>query len=156
MITDQQLSLNFKLSEFTRSVTAEKAGIKNEPTAIDIERMKFLCVNVLEPIRSHFGLVRITSGFRCPALNKLLNGDPQSQHLIGEAADIKVPGVRNDEVWKFINSSNIMFDQLIAEKLQRVDGGAGWIHVSCGPRRRREAISFLGKKRYVPGLVYVD
>src|SRR3546814_7010216 len=64
-----QLSEHFSLAEFTASDTARARHIANEPNARQIESMKALCANVLEPLRSHFGKpVRITSGFRPPEL----------------------------------------------------------------------------------------
>jgi len=148
------LSPHFTLGEFTKS----SHDIPNKPDYTQIYSMKELCKSVLEPLREHFGAVNITSGFRCPELNKAAGGAPSSQHLRGEAADIKIPGVRNDAVWNYIKN-NLPFDQLIAEKLKLDDGATGWIHVSYAPTLRRDAISYLGKingkHTYVKGLAYI-
>lgn len=48
------LSEHFSLSEMTQSGTAIRLGIANVPAADDIERMRQLCVNVLEPVRRRF------------------------------------------------------------------------------------------------------
>lgn len=153
-----QLSQNFFLQEFVNSETAEKLGIDNTPNAMQIECMKALCDIVLEPLRSHFNSpIRILSGFRCQALNSALLGAPNSQHTLGEAADISVRGVKNSDVWMFI-SLNLNFDQVIAEKLREDDGAVGWIHVSHKNygKQRGEAISYLGQGKYVKGLEYVS
>ena len=71
---------NFKLSEFFASSTADKNGIKNEPSLDEratIERnINLLVDNVLDPIRDKFcAPVIITSGYRCPQVNKLVTGE---------------------------------------------------------------------------------
>lgn len=150
------LSTNFTLQEFTDSAKAKALGIENTPNAIQIESMKALCDVILEPLRAHYRQpIQILSGFRCPALNKAVGGSDKSQHLYGEAADIRIRGVKNFEIWMFI-SLNLSFDQLIAEKLKEHDGSAGWIHVSHKNygKQRGEPLSFLGD-RYVKGLHFI-
>ena len=97
-MTDIRLSEHFLLSEFTRSSTAERLGICNEldpfyPTHKDIiANLRNLCEQVLEPLRAYAGQpIIISSGYRSPALNQALRGAPRSQHLTGEAADIRLP-----------------------------------------------------------------
>lgn len=151
------LSPHFTLAEFIASAKATELGIENTPNAIQIDAMSALCAITLEPIRLHFNSsIRILSGFRCPELNRAVGGADTSQHLLGEAADIHVYGVDNDDVWKFIQL-NLNFDQVIAEKLRQDDGNAGWIHVSHkrDGKQRGEALSFLGNGQYVPGLQYI-
>ena len=75
----QQLSEHFKLSEFTQSGTARRHKVKNVPGPREVERLRFLCVKSLEPMRRRFGVIRITSGFRCKKLNALVGGSPTSQ-----------------------------------------------------------------------------
>jgi zinc D-Ala-D-Ala carboxypeptidase len=62
------LSRNFTLQELTKSDTAVRLGVDNNPNANQIEKLKLLCENILQPVRDHFGPVTITSGFRSPAL----------------------------------------------------------------------------------------
>lgn len=156
MPVEQQLTKHFKLSEFTRSKKAIDLGIDNTPSNDVIIRLTQLAEKVLEPLRAHFGLpVKITSGFRCPALNSKVGGSNTSQHLLGEAADIKIPGVPNVEVWKYIKD-NLPYDQLIAEYLRQDDDTAGWVHVSLrAVKNRQEAKSCIGKGRYPMGLHFV-
>ena len=97
-MTDIRLSEHFLLSEFTRSSTAERLGICNEldpfyPTHKDIiANLRNLCEQVLEPLRAYVRQpIIISSGYRSPALNQALRGAPRSQHLTGEAADIRLP-----------------------------------------------------------------
>lgn len=146
-----QLSEHFGLQEFTKS---SHSDIPNGPSPEEIACLKALCLNILEPLRAHYGKpITILSGFRCPALNKVVGGAPTSQHVMGQAADIEIYGIRNDEIWQYIVNS-LPFDQVIAEKLSREDGSAGWVHVSYDPRARRDAISFLGNGVYGKGLQY--
>jgi uncharacterized protein YcbK (DUF882 family) len=65
-----QLSKNFYLSELTKSQTASRYGISNQPNSKQIENLKALCSNILQPVREHFGKpVIISSGYRSPLLN---------------------------------------------------------------------------------------
>jgi zinc D-Ala-D-Ala carboxypeptidase len=58
------LSRNFTLQELIKSDTAIRLNIDNNPNANQIEKLKQLCENVLQPVRDHFGPVKVTSGFR--------------------------------------------------------------------------------------------
>ena len=63
-----KLTRNFSLSELIKSDTAIRLGIDNNPNADQIEKLKALCENILQPVRDHFGRVKVTSGFRSPEL----------------------------------------------------------------------------------------
>jgi hypothetical protein len=66
-----QLTKNFSLHELTKSDTADRLDIDNQPNEEQIESLRLLCENILQPVRDHFGKpVKITSGFRCSALNQ--------------------------------------------------------------------------------------
>lgn len=148
------LSEHFDLSEFIQSPHLEALGVTNQPNALQIASLAALCDNVLEMLRKTFNApVIINSGFRCPELNKYVGGVSTSQHAKGEAADIHIPGVRNDAVWNFI-VTHLNFDQVIAERLKADDGSAGWIHVSYSVKNRKDAISCPTLGNYVKGLVY--
>ena len=86
------LSPHFCLDEFTKSSTAIKHGIQNNPHQEAVENLRRLCANTLEPLREELGLpVVITSGFRTKALNDLLaHSSEHSQHMQGQAADFYV------------------------------------------------------------------
>src|SRR3546814_14485338 len=129
-----QLSEHFSLAEFTASDTARARHIANEPNARQIESMKALCANVLEPLRSHFGKpVRITSGFRTPELCLAVGSSTGSQHAKGEAADFEVTGVSNLAVAQWIRDC-LTFDQLIDRK-SVVEGKSVSGRVVLGGRR---------------------
>ena len=121
------LTEHFTLSEFVRSETAERKHIDNTPTVEVVDNLRALCRNVLEPARVAFGApIYVTSGYRCPALNKAVGGKPTSQHLRGEAADLQVQGIKNlRKLYKVIKDHGI-FDQLLFE----TNGTTKWIHVS--------------------------
>lgn len=143
------LSPHFTLGE----MTVTHSSHDNTPTEVQVEALKKLCENILEPLREHFGLpIIVTSGFRSPKVNVEFGGADNSEHLFGEAADIHIPGVANADIWRFIDGSDLEFDQLIAEKLSETDGAAGWIHVSYRPESaRKQAFSFDGEN-YLSGL----
>ena len=68
-----ELTRNFTLLELTKSDTAIRHGIDNNPNADQIEKLKTLCEKILQPVRDHFGRVKVTSGFRSPALCQKIN-----------------------------------------------------------------------------------
>lgn len=143
------LSENFSLREFTLSQTAIRKGIRNNPTPEHLASLKALCENVLEPIRAHFGKpVKVSSGYRSRALNAAVGGSNTSQHSLGQAADIEIAGVDNRRLAKWIEA-NLPFDQVILEGAKRNDPNAGWVHVSFGPRNRRQTLTAT-----FPGPVY--
>lgn len=143
----QQLSEHFKLSEFTQSGTARRHKVKNVPGPREVERLRFLCVKSLEPMRRRFGAIRITSGFRCKKLNALVGGSPTSQHVLGEAADIHTGGRELSEKMFGFAKQNIPFDQLILE--HNPAHGIYWLHISLRsdrPGNRHEAFFLKVKK----------
>jgi len=148
---------NFTLNE----LTVTKSGLPNDPGEKHVAALRALVENVLQPLRDHFNKpLQISSAFRSPAVNKAAGGAVNSQHLLGQAADIEIAGVPNHEIWHYIvdPKNKIQFDQCIAEHLSATDGKKGWIHVSFNPaQQRRSAISAVtigGRTRYVPGLVF--
>ena len=127
-----QLSKNFNLSEFTKSDTAQRLKLNNTPNPSQAENLRRLCIHVLQPLREHFNKpVKITSGFRSPAVNRAVGGATNSQHSKGEAADFVIDGVPNTRAIDYIRN-NLNFDQLILYK-------NGWIHVSyCQGNNRKQ------------------
>ena len=134
-----KLTEHFTLYELVRSETADRNHIDNTPSQEVIENLRALCRNVLEPARVAFGSpIYITSGYRCPELNKAVGGKPASQHLRGEAADLQVRGVENLRKLYRTIKDNSVFDQLLFESNK---AGAKWIHVSYkATGNRRQAI----------------
>ena len=127
------LSEHFKLTEFERSDVARQLQIDNRVPAELIPSLRTLCREVLEPLRQHVGKpIRINSGYRCPALNgsEQVQGQTNSQHLKGEAADIHLDSVAEGRDWFKWLMDNTNVDQLIWER----KGSTCWIHVSCKPR----------------------
>lgn len=136
---------NFKLSEFFASSTADKNGIKNEPSLDEratIERnINSLVDNVLDPIRDKFcAPVIITSGYRCLQVNKLVGGTNNSQHMLGYAADFHIKGFTYLMMRQvFLNIYDTMdFDQLIYYRSKNI------IHVSYVENANRHE-AFLKK-----------
>ena len=147
------LTRNFTLSELTKSDTAIPMGINNNPSAEQIEKLKALCENILQPIRDHFGRVKVTSCFRSVELCLAINSSANSQHAKAEAADFECVGVDNAELFDWIKL-NLEPDQLILEFYTPGEPNSGWIHCSWIPEGRRA--SFLhaykseGKTKYKP------
>jgi hypothetical protein len=147
-----QLSKNFKLNEFTTSQTATRKGIDNTAPAPIVERLRMVA-NTLEQIRTLLGnhSIRISSGYRCVALNRAIGSGDSSAHVQGYAVDFTCPGFGTPkEVAKKIAESDIKYDQLIYE-----GGNSGWIHLSVDPRNRRDLLTATfkgGKASYSKGI----
>lgn len=149
------LTANFTLEEMCKSQIALNRGWDNMAKGEVIENLRQLCENILQPIRSHFSLpVTVISGYRSANVNRAAGGKWNSQHLIGQAADIEIFGVHNADLWRFIYGK-LPFDQVIAEHLKQDDPNAGWIHVSYNKSGNRgESLSCIGPNDYVAGLQY--
>ena len=126
-----KLLANFTLSELTKSQTAVRKNIKNEPSTAHVENLIHLAETVLQPVREHFGKpVVISSGYRSPELCEAIGSSAKSQHAKGEAADFEIPGVDNMQLATWINK-NTDFDQLILEFYEPGDPNSGWVHCSA-------------------------
>ena len=106
----------FSISEMLKSDTAIKQRLWNGAPKEAEENLRALVDEVLDPLREAYGRpIRVTSGYRCPKLNRLVDGSPNSQHMRGEAADIQ-PVVGNEadlpELARIL-IENGKFDQLI-------------------------------------------
>lgn len=123
------LTRNFTLQELIKSDTAIRKGIDNNPNADQIEKLKKLCENVLQPVRDQFGRVKVTSGYRSPELCVAIGSSVNSQHAKAEAADFEVLGVDNAEVADWVYK-NCQTDQLILEFYTPGEPQSGWIHAS--------------------------
>ena len=147
------LSRNFTLQELIKSDTAIRLDINNNPNSGQIEKLKDLCENILQPVRDHFGRVKVTSGFRSEALCIKIGSSINSQHAKAEAADFEVMGTDNAELADWIYK-NLQPDQLILEFYKIGEPNSGWIHCSWIPEGRRaqflHAFKSEGKTKYKP------
>ena len=135
-----KLTANITLDELTKSQTAERKGINNNPSPQQIENIKALAVNVLQPVRSHFDKpLIISSGFRCAQLCIEIGSKITSQHVAANdaaAADFEIPGVDNRELATWIKNE-LEFDQLILEFYRDNEPTSGWIHCSYSSNNNR-------------------
>lgn len=142
----------FTFTEFERSEKATQYAILNRiPDALKAN-VAALVDNVLDPLREAWGgPIDVSSGYRCPQLNKVVGGAVASQHMKGEAADIWiftrdsqgnivknadgkaiVDRTANRRIFQMIQELGLPFDQLIDEH------DFAWVHVSHraqGPNR---------------------
>ena len=130
-----KLSQNFSLRELTKSQTAERKGISNEPSEEHIENLKLLCTKILQPIRDEFGIVSVSSGYRSPALCEALGSKSTSQHARGQAADFECYGIANNKLFEWA-TKNLTFDQAILE-FYTGEPESGWIHMSYNEDNNR-------------------
>ena len=144
-----KLSPHFSLCELTDSQTAVRLGIKNEPDAKTIENLKDVARN-LESIRNTLNeySIRISSGYRCHALNRAIGSSESSAHITGWAVDFTCPHFGTPlQVANKILAAGYKFDQLIWE--------GSWVHISFDPKMRGEVLTakFVGGKAiYTKGL----
>ena len=126
-----QITKHFSLQEIISSGTASRLGLDNTPNEEQIENLKALCENILEPLREYYESrpIMISSGYRSPALCEKLGSSKTSQHTQGQAVDFEIPGFDNKEVAAHIKN-NFDFDQLISEYYEDGIPDSGWIHVS--------------------------
>jgi len=142
-----QLSDHFTLAELTKSSTAERMGIDNEPGSEVIGKLTLVCENILEPVRNHYDIpFAPNSGFRCLELNREIGSSDSSQHVSGEAVDFEIPGISNKEVALWVQD-NCRFDQLILEFYKEGVPSSGWVHCSytSDEDNRHKAWIFDGK-----------
>ena len=125
---------NFTITELCRSDKGSQLGIANNPTPEACDNLIALTDNILDPGRDGLGrVIRVNSGYRCDKINSLVGGARTSQHLSGEAADIKLGGgtpAENEKLYNWIRD-NCEYDQLINEY------NFSWVHVSYRAGRNR-------------------
>ena len=140
-VSSRLLSKNFTLRELTHTDT----GLPNDPDMIEAAYLSLLARTLLQPIRNRWGRIKITSGFRCQAVNKKVGGNPESQHPKGEAADIlPVEADINDVMKWIVKESGLNFGQCIIETVN----SRKWIHISLlrGDKPNQVAMSYDGEK----------
>lgn len=124
---------HFTLDELTRSNVAAQLKIDNRPAPEAVSNLCYLAEQVLDPLREAYGQpVRVSSGYRCEALNKAVGGVPDSFHLAGCAADLD-NGSReaNQRLFDLIRA-RLPFTELGWE------GGGQWVHVAIQKGREDE------------------
>jgi hypothetical protein len=145
------ISKHITFAEATKSNTATRLGIDNNPSPEIIETMKATAENVFEPIREQCGPIRISSFYRSPELNRAIGGAKISQHCKGEAIDIQVINVTNAELFRIACELD-QFDQIIWEFGTKDE--PDWVHVSFkkdGNRKQILRATKIGKRTtYVP------
>jgi len=143
-----RLSDNFTLAEFLKTST----GIKLQPQQKTINNIKTLCRNILQPAREHIGHpLKITSGYRNRALNRLIKGSSTSQHLKGEAADFIIPAINKTASQALLINTfywiaeHCQFNQLILYMgAAQDDLTYKWVHVATGPKKE-VLVAFNGR-----------
>lgn len=144
-----QLTPHFTLEELTFSETAQRNGWDNSPNEAELANLKRLA-DFLEQVKVVMGgkPIMISSGLRTKKVNDAVGSKDTSQHILGCAADFKVPGVSPDEVCRKIIASGISFDQIIRE-FDR------WTHISISstvdtaPRKQALIIDKAGTRQFV-------
>ena len=118
----------FSLTEMTRSDTARRLGIDNTPSDEIKKNLTLFIEKVLDPIREDWGSpISVSSGYRCPELNKAVGGVKTSGHLYGFCADLQVKGdLRkfSNFVIEWMKEHQMKYDQIIWEK----SGNVTWLH----------------------------
>ena len=140
-----KLSPNFTLEELTHT---DHRQFDNTPNATEIANLTRLAA-LLEQVRTEIGNkpIMVNSAFRSKQVNDAVGSKDTSQHRLGCAADIRVPGMTPDEVVKAVIASGIGYDQVIRE-FDR------WTHISVpnhasdAPRRQALIIDKQGTRAY--------
>lgn len=126
----EKISQNISFKEATKSNTALRLNLNNNPDAYQITNMVGVAENVFEPLREYVGgAIKINSMFRSEELNTAIGGSSRSQHIEGRAMDLDdtFSHKSNAEMFHYIKD-NLNFDQLIWEFGD--DNNPNWIHVS--------------------------
>ena len=143
------LSPHFTLEELTRSEVALRNGWDNTPTLAETENLQRLA-QLLEKVKEAVGgkPVMINSGFRSKQVNDAVGSKDTSQHRLGCAADIRVPGMTPRQVVDACIFKSVLFDQIILEF-------DAWTHISVSsdptlaPRHSRLIIDKQGTRPLV-------
>ena len=147
-IVKSKLGQFFTLAELARSSVAERLGIDNTPPPAAQANLERLVLRVLDPLRAAVGRpVSVTSGYRSAVVNQAIDGSPTSQHMSGEAVDIKVDGLTAVQLAAVIVRLGVPFDQVIWYAPER----GGHVHVSYTETRanRRQTLHAPASGGYV-------
>ncbi len=142
-----KLTENFSLEEMTVSEIGARRGLDNTPNATEIANL-VRTAGLLEQVRALIKKpIIVNSAFRSKAVNDAVGSKDTSQHRIGCAADIRVPGMTPKQVVQACIDANIPFDQII----QEFDS---WTHISVPdsasrpPRKQALIIDRNGTRPY--------
>lgn len=138
------MSRYFKLEEFLRSDTAVRKKIDNSPSWEIVNNLSRLAA-FLDELREAWGSgIRVSSGFRCYALNKAVGGVENSAHQYGNAADISPVNGRQAEFEAFLKRwlRGKKFDQCIWE--QSKSSGGRWVHFSLYSNKGEQRCRMFG------------
>ena len=126
----------FSFQEMERSDTAVRYAIDNSIPEKLKDNVARLVDNVLDPLREAWGRpLTVSSGYRCPALNRAVGGSATSHHMDGMAADITTGNkVDNRRLFQLIINLKLPFTQLIDERYFR------WVHVSYDPENVKRQV----------------
>lgn len=152
-----QLTQNFSLAEMIKSETALRHDMDNTPGDVEIENLRMLCEQVLQPLRDAYQRgIKVNSGYRAPEVNAAVGGSRTSDHCKGQAADIEIPGVPNADLAQYI-AQYFDFTQLILEFYTPGIPDSGWVHVSYDPTNLKKqvmtAMKENGKTVYKQGII---
>lgn len=135
---------HFRLEELLTSSTARQKSIENLPSWEVIERLLQLC-EVLDDIRDAWGSgIRVTSGYRCPALNRAVGGVTNSVHQIGWAVDIVPSNGKLDEFSIFLKNWLPNYKKSWDQCIWETRGKSRWIHfgwMNANGGQRRQMFS---------------
>ena len=161
-----RLSKNFTLKELTRSNTALRLGIDNEPSKEGILKLTLLATSLLQPLRNVVGSLRITSGYRSPQLSEVIGSSSNSQHCRYEAVDmqyVKRGKMDNIKIYSALIDLDLDYDQCILEfgnATEHIDPTEpDWIHLSWKvvDNRRQTLVAYKdenNKTKYRPIINY--
>ena len=161
-----RLSKNFTLKELTRSNTATRLGIDNEPSKEGILKLTLLATSLLQPLRNAVGSLRITSGYRSPQLSEVIGSSSNSQHCRYEAVDmqyVKRGKMDNIKIYDALIDLDLDYDQCILEfgnATEHIDPTEpDWIHLSWKvvDNRRQTLVAYKdenNKTKYRPIINY--
>ena len=150
-----RLSNNFTLEEFLVSRTAELKNIDMTPSGEIISNLQRLVDTCLQPLRDEVNAtIYVSSGFRPLALNLAIGGSQTSEHVNGNAGDLKVAGQTSYDTCKLIVLMELPFDQVILEFPPN-----GWTHLGVRDILRSQQLTAYrknGRRKYVPGILTME
>ena len=122
---------HFTLAELTHTSHRQFDNTPNEKELANLQKL----AEFLEQVKTLLDgkPIMINSAFRSKAVNDSVGSKDTSQHRLGYAADIRVPGMTPDAVVRALVASDLPFDQVIREF-------DAWTHVSISPYPRRQAL----------------